>query len=244
MEQSALNVPPARRTAVFGLILVLLSVPLLAFWGAYESLSAGFAAQAANEADNAFEEARYSVAWEESAERKYFLDPRPEVLREHSEAGAALDASLKKAMVLEPGSSTMLLGLLEKHAKYRSFAKPMFKAVDDHDIAKANEIDEDSADPLFDDIEHQVLAAAAQHRDDATTQLNRLVAVQRIVLISTPVVLAIGVGLTLLFLQCCGVFARTRTRRPRTHCARANRGCRRSLRTRRTRYSFQTSMER
>ena len=164
-------------------------------------MSAGFAAQAANEADKTFEEARYSVAWEESAERKYFLAPRPEVLREHRKAGAALDASLKKSLVLEPGSSAMLLGLLEKHAKYQSFAKPMFKAVDDHDIARANEIDEDSADPLFDDIEQQVLAAAAQHRDDATKQLDRLVGVQRIVLISTPVVLAIGVGLTLLFLQ-------------------------------------------
>jgi diguanylate cyclase (GGDEF)-like protein/PAS domain S-box-containing protein len=201
LEQPSLNVPPARRIAVIGLVLVLLSVPLLAFWGAYESLSAGFAAQDANEADKTFEEARYSVAWEESAERKYFLDPRPEVLREHREAGAALNASLKKALVLEPGSSTMLLGLLERHAKYQSFAKPMFKAVDNHDIARANEIDEDSADPLFDDIEQQVLAAAAQHRDDATKQLDRLVAVQRIVLISTPVVLAIGVGLTLLFLQ-------------------------------------------
>jgi diguanylate cyclase (GGDEF)-like protein/PAS domain S-box-containing protein len=201
LEQSSLNVPPARRTAVLGLVLVLLSVPLLAFWGAYESLSAGFAAQAANEADKAFEEARYSVAWEESAERKYFLDPRPEVLREHGEAGEALDASLKKAMALEPGSSAMLSGLLEKHAKYRAFAKPMFRAVDNHDIPRANEIDENSADPLFDDIEQQVLAAAARHRDDATMQLNRLVAVQRIVLISTPVVLAIGVGLALLFLQ-------------------------------------------
>ena len=198
---SSLNVPPARRTAVFGLALVVLSVPLLAFWGAYESLSAGFAARTANEANKAFEEARYSVAWEESAERKYFLDPRPEVLREHREAGEALDASLTKALALEPGSSAMLLGLLEKHEKYRSLAKPMFKAVDDHDIARANRIDEDAADPLFDDIEHQVLAAAAQHRDDATMQLDRLVAVQRIVLISTPVVLAIGVGLTLLFLQ-------------------------------------------
>ena len=95
----------------------------------------------------------------------------------------------------------MLIGLLEKHAKYRAFAKPMFKAVDEHDIAKANEIDEELADPLFDDIEKQVFAAAARHRDDATMQLDRLVAVQRIVLISTPVVLAIGVGLTLLFLQ-------------------------------------------
>jgi diguanylate cyclase (GGDEF)-like protein len=199
--QSSLNVLPARRAAVVGLVLVVFSVPLLAFWGAYESLSAGFAAQAANEAEKAFEEARYSVAWEESAERKYFLDPRPEVLREHGEAGESLDAALKKALALEPGSSAMLLGLLEKHAKYRSFAKPMFKAVDDHDIARANEIDEDSADPLFDDIEQKVLAAAAQHRDDATMQLNRLVAVQRIVLISTPVVLAIGVGLSLLFLQ-------------------------------------------
>ena len=201
LAQSSLNVPSARRTAVFGLVLVLLSVPLLAFWGAFESLSAGFAAQAAKEADKAFEEARYSVAWEESAERKYFLDPRPEVLREHGEAGEALDASLKKAIELEPGSKSMLIGLLEKHAKYRAFAKPMFKAVDEHDIAKANEIDEELADPLFDDIEKQVFAAAARHRDDATMQLDRLVAVQRIVLISTPVVLAIGVGLTLLFLQ-------------------------------------------
>ena len=50
----------------------------------------------------------------------------------------------------------MLIGLLEKHAKYRAFAKPMFKAVDEHDIAKANEIDEELADPLFDDIEKQV----------------------------------------------------------------------------------------
>src|SRR3954447_16660818 len=124
LEQSSLTVPRAQRTAVVGLVLVLLSVPLLAFWGAYESLSAGFAAQAANEADKVFEEARYSVAWEESAERKYFLDPRPEVLREHGEAGEALDASLKKAMALEPGSSAMLTGLLEKHAKYRAFAKP------------------------------------------------------------------------------------------------------------------------
>ncbi|SAL54640.1 hypothetical protein AWB69_05824 [Caballeronia udeis] len=190
-----MSVSPTRRTAIFGLALVLLSVPLLAFWGAYESLSAGFAAQAANEADKAFEETRYSVAWEESAERKYFLDPRPEVLREHSEAGEALDASLKKALALEPGSSVMLLSLLEKHKKYRSFAKTMFKAVDHHDIVRANKIDEDLADPLFDEIEQQVFAAAAQHRDDATMQIDRLVAVQRIVLVSTPVVLAIGVGL-------------------------------------------------
>ncbi|MFM0150925.1 hypothetical protein, partial [Paraburkholderia sp. RL18-085-BIA-A] len=40
LEPASLNVPPARRTAVLGLVLVLLSVPLLAFWGAYESLSA------------------------------------------------------------------------------------------------------------------------------------------------------------------------------------------------------------
>ena len=196
-----MNVPPAGRRAILGVVVVLLSVPLLAFWGAYESLSAGFAARAANEANKAYEEARYCVAWEESAERKYFLDPRAEVLHEHHEAGQALDASLKKAMALEPSSRTLLLGLLEKHAKYESFARPMFKAVDDHDIVRANEIDKDSADPLFDDIEQKVFATAAQHREDATMQLDRLVAVQRIVLISTPVVLAIGVGLALLFLQ-------------------------------------------
>ncbi|MBP0594737.1 EAL domain-containing protein [Paraburkholderia sp. LEh10] len=195
------DVPPARRTAVAGLTLVLLSVPLLAFWGAYESLSAGSAARSGNEADMIFEEARYSVAWEESAERKYFLDPRPEVRRQHVEAGEALDAALTKAITLEPQSAQMLRGLLDKHAKYRAFARDMFEAVDQHDIALANEIDEKLADPLFDDIGDKVIAAAAQHRLDATIQLDRLVKVQRIVLISTPVVLLIGVALALLFLQ-------------------------------------------
>jgi diguanylate cyclase (GGDEF)-like protein/PAS domain S-box-containing protein len=191
----------ARRSAVFGLVLVTLSMPLLAFWGAYESLSAGFAAHAANDANNAFEEARYSVAWEESTERKYFQDSRLEVCHEHREAGESLDAALKKALALEPGSAVMLHGLLEKHAKYRAMAKQMFAAVDNHNIARANEIDEREADPLFDDIERQVLIAAAGHRQDATRQLDRLVGVQRIVLISTPIALAIGVGLALLFLS-------------------------------------------
>jgi diguanylate cyclase (GGDEF)-like protein/PAS domain S-box-containing protein len=177
-----------------------MAVPLLAFWGAYESLSAGFAAQAANEADRAFEEARYGTASEESAERKYFLDPRAEVRREHEEAGERLDASLKKALALEPQSAGMLRELLAKHARYLLFAKQMFSEVDLHNIARANEIDED-ADPLFDDIEQKVLAAAAQHRADATRQLERLVAVQRVVLVSTPVVLLIGVAFALLFLQ-------------------------------------------
>jgi diguanylate cyclase (GGDEF)-like protein len=197
----SLRVSPARRIAVTGLVLVLLSVPLLAFWGAYESLSAGFAARAANEADKAFEAARYNVAWQESAERKYFLDPRAEVRHEYVEAGEALDASLRKALALEPASTPMLLGLLEKHARYGSFAEAMFKAVDAHHIEQANEIDENEADPLFDDIEQQVFASAALHRADATRQLERLVSMQRIVLVSTPVVLAIGVGLALLFLQ-------------------------------------------
>ncbi|WP_153041202.1 putative bifunctional diguanylate cyclase/phosphodiesterase [Paraburkholderia monticola] len=200
-EPTSPNEPPARRIAIVGLTLVLLSVPLLAFWGAYESLSAGAAARAGNEADKIFEEARYSVAWEESAERKYFLDPRPEVRREHAEAGETLDAALTKAAALEPHSTPMLHELLRKHAKYRVYARDMFQAVDQHDIARANEIDEKLADPLFDDIEDKVLDAAARHRLDATTQLDRLVKVQRIVLISTPVVMLIGVALALLFLQ-------------------------------------------
>lgn len=187
--------------AIAGLTLVLLSVPLLAFWGAYESLSAGAAARAGNEADKIFEEARYNVAWEESAERKYFLDPRPEIRHEHAEAGASLDAALRKAIVFEPRSARMLQDMLQKHARYRVFAAEMFKAVDQHDIARANDIDARLADPLFDDIGDKVIAAAAQHRLEATTQLDRLVKVQRIVLISTPVVLLIGLAFALLFLQ-------------------------------------------
>jgi PAS domain-containing protein len=141
------------------------------------------------------------VAWEESAERKYFLDPRPDVREEHTEAGATLDAALRNAMLLEPQSAATMQILLNKHAKYRVFARRMFKAVDHDDIGRANEIDEKLADPLFDEIEDKVIAEAMQHRSDATIQLDRFLKVQRIVLVSTPVVLLIGVALALLFLQ-------------------------------------------
>jgi hypothetical protein len=45
LGQTSYDVPPARRIAITGLTLVLLSVPLLAFWGAYQSLNARSAAQ-------------------------------------------------------------------------------------------------------------------------------------------------------------------------------------------------------
>jgi hypothetical protein len=50
----------------------------------------------------------------------------------------------------------MLHGLLEKHARYRVHAHDMFKAVDEHDIGLANEIDKKLADPLFAEIEDKM----------------------------------------------------------------------------------------
>ncbi len=75
----------------------------------------------------------------------------------------------------------------------------MFAAVDARDTDAASAIDEGEVDPSFDAIETQVDATSDRHRADAAGRLAALSDIQRSVLIATPIVFALGVGLVLLF---------------------------------------------
>ena len=67
------------RLASLGLVALLVFLPSFALWGAFSTYRAGEAARAATVLSDAFEEARYAVGAEESLERKYRLDPSPEI---------------------------------------------------------------------------------------------------------------------------------------------------------------------
>jgi diguanylate cyclase (GGDEF)-like protein/PAS domain S-box-containing protein len=186
--------------AAMGLALVLTLVPALTFWGALHNYRAGIASKLANEASDAFEQARYSVGEEESLERKYRLEPGQEIRNKHAEAAAALVSWLRKARALEARDNVPAIDdTLAKHTAYLVAISRMFSAIDSHDTTRANTIDAAEVDPAFHAIEQAVSSAAGRHRLDGIRQLDRLAYTQQLVLIATPVIFTIGLAFAIFF---------------------------------------------
>ncbi len=85
------------RLALSGLILVLVGLPGLALWGAVTMFQSGQEVDHASRLSDALQEARHAVVTEESLERKYRLEPGPEIRASHRAAGAQMVAALAKA---------------------------------------------------------------------------------------------------------------------------------------------------
>jgi diguanylate cyclase (GGDEF)-like protein/PAS domain S-box-containing protein len=190
--------------ALAAALVILCSCALL---GAIFSYSAGAAAKHAMEVSDAFDEARYSVGSEESLERKYRLEPSPEVRARHLRAADALLASLARARGL--GADPVLIeDVVARHKEYLKSIGRMFEAIDAGKKARADEIDGAEVDPSFDAIETQVLAAAAKGRAVAVQNLRQLAAVQTNVLIAIPLVFIPSMGLVVFFWRRLGRYAR------------------------------------
>ncbi len=188
------------RLASFGLLAVLVVLPGFAMWGATSVYRTGIAVRHATELSDAFEAARYHVGAEESLERKYRLEPGEEVRGNHRSAAIAMVAALQRARTLGmPGDRLLVDDVLARHEQYLQGISRMFAAVDAGDVETTNAIDKGETDPVFDRVETQVDAAAERHRIDAAEHLAALAAVQRSVLIATPAVFALSVGLVAFF---------------------------------------------
>src|SRR6202046_2997027 len=87
--------PGASRLASFGLTGVLIVLSIVAVWGEFSTNRAANAAKRSSELSDAFEQARFDVAAEESLNRKHRLTPSAEVLDQHREAASSLLAALE-----------------------------------------------------------------------------------------------------------------------------------------------------
>lgn len=171
--------------------------------GALLSYRAGTSAKHATNMSDAFEEARYAVGAEESLERKYRLEPSPDVRARHGAAAGSLLASLGGAREL--GADPALIdGMFAKHKGYLLAISRMFAAIDAGDRGLADQIDNDEVDPTFDEIETGVLTAAASYRAAALKDLTDLADIQSMVLIATPAVFIPGVAIVILFWSLLG----------------------------------------
>ncbi|WP_156380696.1 EAL domain-containing protein [Pseudolabrys sp. Root1462] len=191
---------PVGRLAPIGLAIVLVLLLAFALLSALLTYQVGSAAKQASSLSDIFNGARYDVGAEESLERKYRLEPSPEVRGRHATAASSLVSALGQAHDLGDAADRALVdSVLTTHRQYLSAIEHMFAAVDAGNIELATKIDGEEVDPSFADIETRIDGAANTHRALAENNLNKLATVQASVLIATPIVFIVGLGLLVLF---------------------------------------------
>jgi diguanylate cyclase len=188
------------RLATAGLAAVLAVLTGFALWAAYSTNRAARQADRLSRLSDAYQEARFAVAAEESLERKYRLEPGPEVRHRYQQAAAALLAALEGVRQRGDANDRALAAKLEaEHTRYLDGIDRMFDAVDAGDTRRVLAIDGAETEPAFATIEAQVNAAADAHHQAALTSLGALRRHQTLVMVATPVAFAAGLGLLGLF---------------------------------------------
>ncbi len=184
------------RLATIGLAAVLALLTGFALWAAYSTDRAVRLADRRSSLSDAYQQARFAVAAEESLERKYRLEPGPEVRGNYQQAAGSLLAALKVVRQCGDNDDRALAGQVEAdHARYLDATGRMFAAVDAGATTRVLAIDSDQVDPAFGVIEAQVDAAADAHHAQALAGLGALRRQETSVLAATPVAFAAGLGL-------------------------------------------------
>jgi diguanylate cyclase (GGDEF)-like protein len=184
----------------FGLTGGLILLSIFAIWGTSSTYRVAAAARRSSQLSDAFEQARFAAAAEESLNRKYRLQPSTAVLAEHKDAATTLISALERTGAIGDSADAALVGeVLAEHKVYLLGIDRMFAAVDVGNIALANEMDRTEVDPRLDQLEARIFAASGSYHSAAVRRLDELAHVQTSVLAGIVCVFAIGMGLVVLF---------------------------------------------
>jgi diguanylate cyclase len=184
------------RLATAGLAAVLVVLTGFALWAASSTNRAARQADRLSRLSDAYQQARFAVAAEESLERKYRLEPGPQVRTRYQQAAASLLAALEDVHQRGDHADRVLKERLDaQHDRYLEAITRMFAAVDAGDTKRVLAIDENQVDPLFGSIEEQVNAEADAHHQAALAGLGALRRQETLVMMATPVAFAAGLGL-------------------------------------------------
>jgi diguanylate cyclase (GGDEF)-like protein/PAS domain S-box-containing protein len=198
---------PARRSwahpgrfAWIGLGSVLGFLALFALGIALTSHAAGDSVRVASVLSDAYDDARSAVGAEESLERKYRLEPGPDVQEQFDAAAAALVGALADARAAGTDDDARLVAqLLALHDTFLAVTVRMFKVADTGEAGLVGLIDNTEADPIFTQIEALVADASETHHARAISELDNLGRIDTFILAATPAVFLLGFALLMLF---------------------------------------------
>ena len=181
------------RIASGALVFVLLAVSVFAVWTSQATSTAASRAVAANHLSDLYAQATSAVGAEESLERKYRLEPGPEIRASYDAAAAGLVAALGQVRRDgDAGDRVFVDRVLARHRGYLAATGRMFAAVDRGDTATVLLVDGGEVDPLFVGIEEAVLGAAGDKHRIALAELANLQRLETLTRQLTPLVFLVG----------------------------------------------------
>jgi diguanylate cyclase (GGDEF)-like protein len=181
------------QVAGVGLVLVLLAVSAFAVIASQLTSNAARSAVAASGLSDDYATAATAVAGEESLERKYRLEPGPDVqVRYDSTAAGFVRALSEVSRDGDARDRSFVAKMLAQHRGYLVSIRRMFRAVDRGDTPTVLRIDGDEVDPTFGAIEEGVLAAAATKHQQSLRALSGLKHLEDITSRLTPLIFVLG----------------------------------------------------
>jgi diguanylate cyclase len=196
------------KVSAAGLFLVLVGVSAFAMWSAVSTRQSAERAIASNTLSDHYAAAAQAVAAQESMERKYRLEPGPEVRRSFDKASANLRAAM--ALVRRDGDDqdrAVADQVAAADGPYIQAIDRLFGAADRGDTPLMIRIDNDEVDPRFELMESLVNKATDSHHAAALADLADLKLREAFNAQATPAVFLGGLVLVLLF---SSVLRRTR----------------------------------
>ena len=137
------------RIASGALVFVLLIVSVFAVWTSQATSTAASRAVAANHLSDLYAQATSAVGAEESLERKYRLEPGPEIRASYDAAAAGLVAALGQVRRDgDVGDRVFVDRVLAQHRDYLAATGRMFAAVDRGDTATVLLVDGGPGRPI------------------------------------------------------------------------------------------------
>jgi diguanylate cyclase (GGDEF)-like protein len=186
--------------AIYGLVGVLLMLSGFAIWSSLSTSRLGAQAIASSILSDHYASAAAAVAAEESLERKYRLNPSPEVRRRYDAAVEDLNRAL--VLVSRDGIAedrATVERVLAAHGPYLESINRMFEAVNRADTSAVLRIDNDEVDPKFEIIAKTVDTASEIHHTESIRALQQLRAREKFNAYATSVAFLIGLVLVVLF---------------------------------------------
>ena len=188
------------RASSAGLFAVLIGVSGFAMWSAVSTRQSAERAIASNTLSDHYAAAATAVAAAESLERKYRLEPGPEVQRRFDKATGDLQAAME--LVGRDGTAqdqAVTNQVALAYGPYRQAIDRMFAAADRGDTALVLQIDNVEVDPRFETIEGLVNKEADGHHAAALADLADLKRRESFNAQATPAVFLLGFVLVFLF---------------------------------------------
>jgi len=182
-----------------GLLVVVAGVSAFSMWSAASTRHVAERAIASSTLSDHYDAAATAIAAEESLERKYRLEPGPDVRRHFDQAAKDMQSAMERVRQVGPPADQALASQVASlYVPYRQAIDRMFDAADRGDGARVLSIDQDEVDPRFDAMAHLIDTAAASHHAASLADLAAMKQREAFNARATPAAFLVGFVLVLL----------------------------------------------